>query len=197
MTKNILSGQVTVSESLYLATIQRHMVQVQWKNHSSYEAAFPLMIFEHNNQEYLIWQRPTEGILDCSPLSLIQEISPSSQHFLSSWRIDDLYAFQQEWLYFEQDHVVKKPDFKASLEHRMIIKIHAPLLQVDLEPLQSHWKKFVIVGTTHDELIMAGNGVIDDRLFAALAKIRIKISFLSPEWVQPIFRKWVRKNILK
>ena len=69
---NPMNSPLTKYEILNLAINERKMVKIDWKQSftmkSRAEYVFPLHLFVHQGQEYLIWQRPAEGNLDCAPI---------------------------------------------------------------------------------------------------------------------------------
>lgn len=181
-------------EMVSLAIAERKMIKVQWRQ--SYttkdymEYIFPLHLFDFQGQEYLIWERPTQGNLDCAPIVAMGPIELSSKHFMSEHRPKDIEQFQNEWLYFEDGKAID-PSEKIK---RIILKIHTPLLMVDLTPLQKLWTRFVVVGTAENELIVSGNGLVNQELFSKLITLGIKVSFLAPEWAQKKFQELLKKK---
>lgn len=182
------------SEIINLAINERKMVKVEWKfsftKKKGVEFIFPLHLFEYQGQEYVIWQRPAEGNLDCAPIVAMGPVELSSKYFLSEFRIEDIEQFQKQWIYFEDG---KDIDPSTTIK-RIILKIHAPLMMVDFTPLQQIWSRFVIVGTANNELIVSGNGPINQELFSKIISLGIKVSFLAPSWAHKKFMKFCLKK---
>lgn len=191
----ISSMPLTKSEIINLAINERRMIKVEWKANFSIKEArveyiFPLHIFEFQDQEYLIWQRPTEENLDCAPIVAMGPVEMSHNYFMSHYGPEDIEQFQNQWIYFEDG---KDIDPSQTVK-RVILKIHAPLLMVDFTPLQQIWSRFVVVGTARNELIVSGNGVINQELFTKLVDLGLKVSFMAPNWAQKKFLDFIRKS---
>lgn len=179
---------------LNLAINERKMIKIEWKQtftiQTKPEFVFPLHLFEYHGQEYLIWQRPTEGNLDCGPIVAMGPLEMSNKYFMSTVHPDEIEQFQNQWVYFEDGRDVD-PSSKIK---RIILKIHAPLLMVDFTPLQEIWTRFVVVGTARNELIVSGNGAINQELFARLIDLGLKVSFMAPSWTQKKYLEFLKKN---
>lgn len=182
-------------EIINMAINERKMVKIEWKQAFSIktkdEFVFPLHLFEFQDQEYLIWQRPTEGNLDCAPIVAMGPINLSHKYFVSSFGPDEIEQFQNQWVYFEDG---KDIDPSQTVK-RVLLKIHAPLLMVDFKPLQEIWTRFVVVGTASNELIVSGNGVINQELFTKLLHLGLKVSFIAPNWAQKKFLEFTKTKI--
>lgn len=180
-------------ELINIAINERKMLKIQWKQAFKIKAkdefVFPLHIFEFQGQEYLIWQRPTEENLDCAPIVAMGPVEISTKYFLSNFGPDEIEQFQNQWIYFEDG---KDIDPSQTVK-RVILKIHAPLLMVDFKPLQEIWTRFVVVGTARNELIVSGNGVVNQELFAKLVTLGLKVSFMAPSWAQKKFNEFLKK----
>lgn len=191
---NLKSIPLSKNEIINLAINERKMLKIEWKQSftmkTSHEYVFPLHLFDFNGQEYLIWQRPAEENLDCAPIVAMGLIELSNKHFVSSLTHDDIELFQNQWIYFEDG---KDIDPSKSIK-RVILKIHAPLLMVDFKPLQEIWTRFVVVGTANNELIVSGNGSINQELFARLLTLGIKVSFMAPNWAQKKFMEFIKSK---
>lgn len=185
---------LTKNEILSLAINERKMLKITWKQNFTMkvvpEFVFPLHLFEFQGQEYLVWQRPTEGVLDCGPIVAMGPIEMSNKYFVSSVHPDEIEEFQNKWVYFEDG---KDVDSSETIK-RVILKIHAPLLMVDFTPLQEIWTRFVVVGTARNELIVSGNGAINQELFARLINLGLKVSFMAPSWAQKKYLEFLKKH---
>ena len=182
------------SELLNLAINERKMIKIEWKQgftqKSKPEHVFPLHLFDFQGQEYLIWERPTEGNLDCGPIVAMGPVELCNKYFMSNFRQEDFEQFQKQWMYFEDGKDIDP----SPMIKRIILKIHAPLLMVDFTPLQEIWTRFLVVGTSNNELIVSGNGSINQELFSRLLTLGIKVTFLAPEWAQKKFYEFVKKK---
>jgi hypothetical protein len=193
-TTNTQAPPLTKYEILSVAINERKMVKITWKETFTMkvvpEFMFPLHLFEYGGQEYLIWERPTDGNLDCGPIVAMGPVEMSSKYFVSTVHPDELDQFQNQWIYFEDGRDVDPSD-KIK---RIILKIHAPLLMVDFTPLQEIWTRFVVVGTAKNELIVSGNGAINQELFSRLLSLGLKVSFMAPSWAQKKFLDFMKKK---
>ncbi len=137
------------------------------------------------------WDTATAGIMnELAPVEYLNANELSNKYFMSTYGPDEIEQFQNQWVYFEDG---KDIDPSQTVK-RVILKIHAPLLMVDFKPLQEIWSRFVVVGTARNELIVSGNGVINQELFAKLLDLGLKVSFMAPNWAQKKFMDYIKSK---
>jgi hypothetical protein len=168
---------------------KKQMLLVRWKKsllRSETDAEiYPLELFNHKNRSYIIWTSDHESQLECTPLMMIANASLLSKNYTVIQSTDSLSIFKKDWLYFEEhDQEEKHPTHE-----RIVIKLHTPILLANLFPLQKIWKKFVIIGTESNELIIAGTGSLNVQLFKILRSMKINLSFLNPINANKLYKK--------